>query len=319
LESQFGSKFKREMTSLVKVDVVIPTLNEAEVIGELLMELSNLKLPLTVSALVIDGGSSDDTVDICKKANVKVIRQRGRGKGSAMREAVDHSQADIIVFIDGDTTYSVAEMGALLQPLLSGEADMVVGSRMLGEREKGSISPLNTLGNRVLNTAINFSMKSDITDSLSGYRALYRKTFVEMILLSDSFEIEVEMMVEALAKHYKVVEVPVSYRKRNKGSKTKLNPLDDGVQIAKTLLFILMNVHPLKFFGIFSIGFIIIGLYPAIFVINEKIMTDTIVSMPSVVFASLLFMTGAICLVIGILSELVVTSRRRLEAIMIRK
>lgn len=319
METQYGSKFKQDVTSSLKVDVIIPTLNESEVIGELLVELSNLKLPFTVSALVVDGGSSDDTVNICKKARVKVIQQRGRGKGRAMREAVDHSQADIIVFIDGDTTYSVAEMGALLQPLVSGEADMVVGSRLLGEREKGSISALNTLGNRLFNSAINFSMKSNITDSLSGYRAIHRKSFMELILLSDSFEIEVEMMVEALARHYKVVEVPVSYRKRNKGSKTKLSPVDDGVQIAKTLMFILMNMHPLKFFGIFSLGFILVGLYPAIFVINEKIMTNTITSMPSVVFASLLFMTGTICLVIGILSELVVASRRRLEAIMTRR
>jgi dolichol-phosphate mannosyltransferase len=319
LESQIGSRIKQDITPPIKVEVVIPTLNEAENIKELIIDLSNLRLPVALSALVIDGGSSDGTVEICKKANMKVLRQRGRGKGSAMREAVDFSQADIIVFIDGDTTYSIAEMGSLLQPLLAGEADIVLGSRILGKREKGSISTFNIIGNKLFNAAINFSMKSKITDSLSGYRAMYREIFLELVLLSESFEVEVEMMVEALARHYRVAEVPVSYKKRRNGSKTKLKPVDDGVQIGKTLLFILMNINPLKFFGILSLAFIAIGMYPALFVINEKITTDAIVSMPSVVFASLLFMMGAICLVIGILSELMVASRRRLEAIILRK
>jgi dolichol-phosphate hexosyltransferase len=319
LESQLDSEINQDINPPIRVEVVIPTLNEAENIEELLVELSSLGLPVTLSTLIIDGGSSDRTVEICKRANVKVLKQRGRGKGNAMREAVDSSQADVIVFMDGDATYSAADMDALLQPLLRGEADMVIGSRMLGKRQKGSISTFNALGNWLFNTAINFSMKSKITDSLSGFRAIYRETFLELVLLSESFEIEVEMMVEALAKHYKVAEVPVSYRKRSKGSKTKLNPLEDGVRIGKTLLFILMNINPLKFFGIFALGFIALGMYPALFVINEKITTDAIVSMPSVVFASLLFMMGAICLVIGTLSELMVASRRRLEAIILRK
>jgi glycosyltransferase involved in cell wall biosynthesis len=306
------------LLSNVRVDIVIPTLNEAKTIGSLLQDISDLKLPIQVSAFVIDGGSSDDTVEICKKADVRIIRQKGKGKGKAMREAVEYSDTDIIVFIDGDGTYSISDLEILLRPLLSGEADMVVGSRLLGKPERGAISSFNTIGNKLFNNTINFALKSSVSDSLSGYRAFHRKIFMDFILFSDSFEIEVEMTVEALARGYRVLEVPISYGRRA-GSKTKLNPLDDGIKIAKTLMFILMNVNPLKFFGIFSLGFFVVGLYPGILVLSEKISTGQITSMPSVVFASLLFMSGAICLAIGILSELVVASRRRIETIIMRK
>src|SRR5919202_2621563 len=142
------------------------------------------------------GGSTDNTLNICrKKKNVKVVIQKQKGKGNAMREAVDQTDADVVVFIDGDDTYSPSDMGSLIEPLLEGKSDMVVGSRILGKRDKGSIAGFNWLGNKVFNRAINFAMKSSITGSLPGYRALYRKTFRELVLFSDSFEIEIEMTV----------------------------------------------------------------------------------------------------------------------------
>lgn len=242
--------------------------------------------------------------------------RKAKGKGES--EAVEYSDADIVMFIDGDDTYSAEDISLVLEPLISGDADMVVGSRMRGRREAGSISHLNTVGNRLFNSAINFAMKSNLTDSLSGLRAMHRTAFLELVLFSDSFEIEIEMMVEALGQRYRVIEVPVSYNKRKKGSNTKLHPIKDGIQIGRTLLFILMNVNPLKFFGILALGFFTIGLYPALLVLSEKLLTGSVISIPSVVFASLLFVSGAMCLVVGVLSELIVTSRRRIESMMRR-
>jgi dolichol-phosphate hexosyltransferase len=296
----------------ITVEIIIPTLNEEETIGELIRNIHSSSLPFDLSILVIDGRSTDGTLDICKREKVRFIIQKGKGKGSAMREAVELSDADIIVFIDGDGTYSLADLELLLQPLLSGESDIVIGSRVLGRREKGAIPIFNNSGNKIFNRAISFAMKTTITDSLSGYRALFRKTFRDLLLISDAFEIEVEMTVEALAKGYRVLEVPVSYGLR-RGSTTKLDPLRDGIKIARTLLFILMNLNPLKFFAIIALGFFVAGIYPAVQVLHEKIYLGQIISMPSVVLSSLLFMTGTISLVVGMVSELVVRSRRRLE------
>lgn len=273
---------------------------------------------MDTSIVVIDGGSTDRTIEICKGENIKYILQKTKGKGSAMREAVEQSYADVVVFIDGDGTYSPSDLASVLEPLLDDRADMVVGARVASKREKSSISTINRVGNNLFNRTINFAMNSTITDSLSGYRALYRKTFRDLVLFSNSFEIEVEMTVEALAKGYRVLEVPVRYGLR-KGSRTKLNPVADGIKIGRTLIFILMNVNPLKFFGVISLAFIIGSLYPGGLVLYEKITTGNITSIPSVVFSSLLLVTGTISFVVGMVSELVVRSRRRLEYLINRK
>lgn len=302
----------------LKIEIIIPTLNEEKTIEELINNIRSCLLPIELSILVIDGGSTDRTVDICKSRNVRFLVQKGKGKGNAMREAVDHSEADIVVFIDGDGTYSPSDLGLLLEPLLNGKSDMVVGSRLLGKRQRGAISIFHTLGNKLFNRAINFAMKSSITDSLSGYRALYKKTFSDLILFSDSFEIEVEMTVEALAKGYKVLEVPINYSIR-KGSDTKLDPFGDGIKISRTLLFILMNVNPLKFFVIISLGFFAIGLWSATYPLYEKITYGEITSIPAAVLSALLFVGGTLSIVVGMVSELVVRSRRRLEHLINRK
>jgi dolichol-phosphate hexosyltransferase len=301
-----------------KVEIIIPTLNEERTLEVVIKDIRSSALSLDVSILVIDGGSTDRTAEICKRENVRCIFQKTKGKGSAMREAVEQSDADIVVFIDGDGTYSASDLESILEPLLIDKADMVVGSRIEGKREKGAITLFNTFGNKIFNKTINFAMKTSITDSLSGYRALYRKTFKELVLFSQTFEIEVEMTVEALAKGYRVLEVPIKYGIRN-GTRTKLDPIGDGIRIGRTLLFILMNVNPLKFFAIISLAFFIAGFYPGVLVLYEKITTGNIVSMPSVVFSSLLFVTGTISFVVGMVSELVVRSRRRVEYLINRK
>ena len=302
----------RSSRSSPTIQIIIPTLNEEQTIEELIDKTMTLQMPAVVSVLVIDGGSTDNTLDICKRKNVEVMIQRGTGKGSAMREAVNHTTADVVVFIDGDGTYPADDMSLLVTPLLEDKADMVVGARVKSKRKKDSIVGFNSIGNKIFNKAINFAMRTSVTDSLSGYRALRRATFNELVLFSDRFEIEVEITVEAIARGLRILEVPIDYEIR-KGSKTKLDPLHDGSNIARSLLFILMNVSPLKFFGIISLIFFAIALYPSYFVLLEKFTTGEVVSIPAVLLSSLLFVTSGMSIVVGLLSELVVRSRRRLE------
>jgi len=318
VESSFKKDSSEKTSNVVKADIIIPTLNEEGSIREIIHSIRSRSFPIEVSILVIDGGSVDKTIEICKEEKVQLIKQKGKGKGTAMREAVNASNAEIVIFIDGDGTYSIDDLEKLLEPLLNDKADMVVGSRLLGKREKGSISRFNIIGNKLFNKTINFAMKSKVTDSLTGYRAMRRDTFRDLVLFSNNFEIEVEMTVEALAKGYRVLEVPISYGTR-KDSLTKLNSKVDGMKIARTLLFISMNVNPIKFFGLITIGFILIGSYPAAQVIFEKITMGEVVSIPSVTLAALLYVTAALSFVVGLVSELVVRSRRRLEYMISRK
>lgn len=316
LEGTLTEKYnKADGKSQTKVEVIIPTLNEGASIGEVIRDIKDLNftLPVQLSILVVDGGSTDNTLDVCKNENINLIMQRGRGKGSAMRQVVEASHADILVFMDGDGTYSPSDLELLLRPLLDGTADMVVGARTMRNSNKRAVTRLNRVGNKMFNESINFALGSSVSDSLSGYRAMYRKVFDDFILFSDEFEIEVEITVEGLANGLRIVEVPVDYRERKELARTKLHPYRDGVKIGRALLFILMNVNPLKFFGLIALSFFIVGLYPATLVLYEKAVLGDIIHIPSVIFASLLFVMSAISLVLGSISELIVKSRKRSE------
>jgi dolichol-phosphate hexosyltransferase len=306
---------KTSIDSNLKVEIIIPTLNEEKSIADLIHDIKNHKSTIKPSILVIDGGSTDNTQEICKNENVPILQQKTKGKGNAMREAVLHSKADIVVFIDGDGTYLIDDFDSLLKPLLKNECDMVVGSRILGKREEGSISKLNTIGNKLFNKVINFALKSNVTDSLTGYRALKRNVFEDLVLFSTNFEIEVEMTVEALGKGYRLKEIPITYKNR-KDSETKLNPLGDGIAIGKTLLFVMLNIRPALFFGIgsiilFGIGFIFGGaLLFQRYILLESIYT------PYAILTALLLIMAFLVLILGLLSELIVRSRRRIEFVL---
>ena len=302
----------------IKIEIIIPTLNEEEGITRLLQNIRSQKISFPLSFLVTDAGSTDRTIEICKKENIRVIPRKGKGKGIGMREAAEFSDADILVFLDGDGTYQIDNLELFLEPLINDSADMVIGSRMIGKREAGTITSFNMLGNAIFNRTINFALKSKITDSQSGCRAIRRETFRDLFLFSTEFDIEVEMTAEAIAKGYRVVDIPITYLKRE-NSKTKLNPIRDGAKIAKTLFFIIMNFRPLLFFSILSLIIFGISVYPASIVLYEKLTTGNIIHLPAVIFASLLIMTAVILLVLGILSELIVNSRRRIEYLIKQK
>ena len=211
---------------------IIPTLDEAATVAEVVKKAKRF----TQRVVVIDGHSGDNTCEIASEAGADIMLQEGKGKGMALRSAFDRIvEGKVFVIIDGDATYDALEMEMITKPILEDEADMVIGSRLKGKMEKGSISRLNYIGNGVFNFLLNSLFHGDITDSQSGFRALNRKAIQTLDLSSEGFEVEIEMTVKALKKGLRVREVPISY-KRRRGSSSKLNPLKDGSRIMKTLI-----------------------------------------------------------------------------------
>lgn len=218
---------------------LIPTLNEGPTVGEVILKAKNL----VDRVVVVNGHSDDETPEMAKIHGAEVIEQEGSGKGMAVRTVFQTVDQDIL--IDGDATYDASEIDSLIQPILRDEADMVVGSRLTGKMEEGAMSSFHRLGNTGFNALINLLTGSHITDSQSGFRAIKGVWARNLKLASISFEIETEITVRALQHGLRVIEVPVTYRKRV-NTVSKLSGFKAGWRILKTIIRCSIEKQELK-------------------------------------------------------------------------
>jgi glycosyltransferase involved in cell wall biosynthesis len=196
------------------IAVIIPALNEAGNIRQLVKEIL---ITERVEVLVVDNGSIDDTAQEAKLAGAKVVCEPRRGYGYACAAGVAATQeADILVFIDGDGSFSPAELPAILKPLLKGEADLVLGSRVLGQIAPGSMPSHQRFGNWLASRLMNVIYRLTITD-LGPYRSIRRDLLQQLNMKEMTFGWPTEMIVKAARQGSKIVEVPVSYHSRQSG------------------------------------------------------------------------------------------------------
>ncbi len=219
-----------------RIVCLIPTLNEAPTVGEVICKARDL----VDRVIVVDGHSKDDTSKVALKFGVEVLPQEGTGKGMALRTAFSKIDEGIYVIIDGDATYDASEINSLVQPIIEGEADMVVGSRLDGKMEEGAINGFHKFGNHAFNSMINILNGSHISDSQSGFRAIDGRWVKSLGLDTEGFEIETEITIRAIKKGMRVKEVPITYRRRN-GTPSKLSGFGAGFRIAKTVLRCSLN------------------------------------------------------------------------------
>lgn len=196
------------------IDVVIPALNEE---ASLPLVLADLPGSLLRQVVVGDNGSTDGTARVARAAGAVVVDAPRRGYGSACLAALDHLRRtgppDIVVFVDADYSDHPEELPRLVEPILAGEADVVIGSRVLGKREPGALLPQARAGNLVACLMIRLLYGHRYTD-LGPFRAA-RWEALERVGMSDpNFGWTAELQVKALRHGLRVTEVPVSYRRR---------------------------------------------------------------------------------------------------------
>ena len=193
-----------------KISVIIPAFNEERAIGRVLEEI-----PSTVSeVIVVDNGSTDATAAIARLRGAVVVHEPTRGYGQAcLRGLSALSDTDIVVFLDGDYSDFPEEMPALYEPIVSGAADLVVGSRVLGQREKGALLPQARFGNWLSTRLIRWLFGVSFTD-LGPFRAIDHKALKRLDMCDRDFGWTVEMQVKAARLEMRCTEVPVRYRKR---------------------------------------------------------------------------------------------------------
>jgi glycosyltransferase involved in cell wall biosynthesis len=207
---------------------------------------------------VFDNASTDRTAAIAAARGAVVIPEPRKGKGYVIEYMLDQVDADAYVMVDGDDTYEASEVHRLLAPVLAGQADMVVGSRVAPPDPRQAFRPLHVAGNRLVRGLINVIYGCRLTDILSGYRAFGRRVVERVPVVSSGFEVETEMTIQVLYYRLKMIEVPVPYRGRPAGSVSKLRTFHDGFRVLWTIFTLLRAVKPLTFFGL--IGLLLFGL-----------------------------------------------------------
>jgi glycosyltransferase involved in cell wall biosynthesis len=248
---------------------------------------------------VCDNNSSDDTAVIAAKAGALVFRERRQGKGYAVQSMFRNVDADIYVMVDGDGTYPAGAVHKLLAPILAGDADMVIGSRLL----EGAVSQfrlLNRFGNRMYLFVLKILFGVRITDLLSGYRSFTRKLVKSLPLSGGGFEVEAEMTIKSLERGFPIVEVPVNLGTRPPGSSSKIGIVNDGLIILGSMFGLLRDYKPLTFFGALGTLVILSSAIPGTVVVQEYLETGLVPHMPSAILAVGLVLSGLILLLAGL-------------------
>jgi glycosyltransferase involved in cell wall biosynthesis len=223
------------------ITVVIPCHNEEDGIEHVLKHIpyGNLtRFGYKTEVIVVDNNSTDKTAEIAKSLGARVIEEKRKGKGLALKTGLKaiNPLSSYIVIIDGDDTYKGTEMMRMIEPLEQDFCDIVVGSRLSGRIHDSAFSGHHRVANWAFTFLVRHFYKANITDTLSGYISLKKEVLENMLehLTAHDFRIEMELITKAKRLGYYLTSVPISYGKRKGHS--KLESYYDGIRILHTFL-----------------------------------------------------------------------------------
>ncbi len=198
-----------------RVSIIIPAFNEENGIGEVIREIPR---ELVTEIVVVNNASTDDTEKIAKAEGATVLREPTPGYGRACLKGINHlKQSDlrphIVVFLDADHSDYPEEMRELIRPIEEGNADLVIGSRALGKKEHGSMTPQQVFGNWLATRLLRILYGVRFTD-LGPFRAIRFDKLVELDMQDKTYGWTVEMQLKAAKMGFRCMEVPVRYRRR---------------------------------------------------------------------------------------------------------
>jgi len=203
------------LTPNSKIYVIIPAFNEENGVGQVLSEIPN---ELVTEVVVVNNASTDDTERIAKEGGATVLREPISGYGRACLKGIDYLKntsmsPDVVVFLDADHSDYPEEMKKLVAPILQNEADLVIGSRALGQKEAGAMTPQQIFGNWLATRLLKLFYGVKFTD-LGPFRAVRFSSLLKMDMQDKTYGWTVEMQLKAAKMKMRCLEVPVGYRKR---------------------------------------------------------------------------------------------------------
>ncbi|MBT3392149.1 MAG: glycosyltransferase [Chloroflexi bacterium] len=290
------------------IAVVLPCYNEAITIQQVIADF-RAQLP-DAEIHVFDNNSSDDSAKLAAEAGAIVHSVRKQGKGYVIQKAFEIVVVDALVMADGDGTYFAEDVHKLLEPVLSGNVDMVVGDRLPTASDE-NMRWHRHLGNRLIVWSINFMFRTRYRDILSGYRVFSRRFVQNVPLLTPGFETETEMTLQALEEGMEIIEMPISYRSRPADSHSKLNAVRDGYRIMLTAAILLRDHNPLRVFGLLAFVLLLAALVLLALTLAGNLSL--------LIYSALLALLSASSFGLGLVLNAVNTRFRQLKQIMQRK
>lgn len=279
------------------VAVLVPCFNEEPTVAKVVADFSQVLRGARI--LVYDNNSTDKTAVLAREAGALVRHAPRQGKGNVVKQMFDEVDAEIYVMVDGDDTYPAPSAVDLIAELRKTGADMVVGVRMFSFGE-GSFRRFHQLGNRLVAGLISRLFSSKVTDVLSGYR-VFSRAFVKTVpLMSQGFEIETEMTLQALAKRFVIKELPITYGRRPEGSQSKLDTYSDGFLVLKSIAMIFKDYKPLLFFSSLSGLLLVLTLVAGLAPVLDYVRARYVFHVPLAILATGTGILSALSLTIGL-------------------
>ena len=279
----------------MKIIVGIPAFNEEKNIAVVITQLKKI----VDKIIVCNDGSTDLTSKIAEELGVIVINhEKNLGYGAAIRSIFLKSKdldGDILVTFDADGQHRVDDINKVINPIINGKSDLVIGSRFLDESEK-EVPKYRKVGIKVITKITNVTIKKQLTDSQSGFRAYSKKVLTELNPSDAGMGISTEILIKASSKNFRISEVPIKIT--YSGDTSTHNPISQGSSVIISTIKYTSIEHPLKFYGIPSLIFFIIGLsftyaatqyYAEIGRLNTNL---TIVAAGTILIAVVLLITG---------------------------
>ena len=241
----------------MNIAIGIPAYNEEKNIAVIITKLKKI----TDKIIVCDDGSSDFTAKISEELGAIVIKhEKNLGYGAAIRSIflkAKESECDVLVTFDADGQHKIEDINKVVKPIVDDESDIVIGSRFLDESEK-DVPNYRKVGIKIITRITNASIKKQLTDSQSGFRAYSKKVLSELNPSELGMGISTEILIKASSKNFKILEVPIKIL--YSGDTSTHNPISHGSSVILSTIKYTSIEHPLKFYGIPSVIFFIVGL-----------------------------------------------------------
>lgn len=292
------------------IAVLIPCYNESQTIAKVVKDYREALPEATI--YVYDNNSTDHTDEAAKEAGAIVRYEYHQGKGNVIRSMFRDINAECYLMIDGDDTYPAENARSMVDLILSGRADMVIGDRLSSTYFTENKRPFHNAGNRLVRGLINTIFSSDIKDIMTGYRAFNYQFVKSFPILSKGFEIETEMSIHALDKNFKLLEVPVTYRDRPAGSVSKLNTYKDGFRVLKTISRLFRDYKPFAFFG--WLGLLCFFIATVFFapILQGYLSTGTVPKFPTLIVCSGIYVVSFLLWMSGLILDVIAKKHRQL-------